>query len=261
MRVALTLGLVSAIALTQPLDAQGRGRGKNGDGVPPGHLPPAGQCRVWIDGVPPGRQPAPTDCATAERNRPANGRVIYGSRRDDRDDRRDRRDRRDDDRYEGRDRDRDRDHDRDRDRDRDRDGRYEDRRDSGRTGGVWGGQAPRRDGSGTQQGCTDKNKDGRCDALGTVARTAGVNLPATMPEMISTVALRKRDRTAAQTRWLGTSAVRATYVDRDGNRVPERIVWSDASGQVVQKWIDGNRDGRADYVEVWRSGRLVATRR
>jgi hypothetical protein len=47
--------------------------------VPPGQVPPAGMCRIWIDGVPPGRQPAPTDCTTAQRNVPANGRVIYGS--------------------------------------------------------------------------------------------------------------------------------------------------------------------------------------
>lgn len=49
--------------------------------VPPGHLPPRGMCRVWIDGVPPGRQPAPTSCANAQRDRVhygANARVIYG---------------------------------------------------------------------------------------------------------------------------------------------------------------------------------------
>ena len=46
--------------------------------IPPGHRPPAGMCRIWIDNVPPGHQPAPTDCATAVRTRPANGRVIYG---------------------------------------------------------------------------------------------------------------------------------------------------------------------------------------
>lgn len=50
--------------------------------VPPGHLPPPGLCRIWINGVPPGRQPRPTDCATAERYRPSNARVIYGARRD-----------------------------------------------------------------------------------------------------------------------------------------------------------------------------------
>ena len=30
--------------------------------VPPGHLPPAGSCRVWFPGRPPGHQPAPTSC-------------------------------------------------------------------------------------------------------------------------------------------------------------------------------------------------------
>ena len=49
-------------------------------GVPKGHLPPRGMCRVWIDGVPPGHQPAPTSCAQAERDRLrySNARVIYG---------------------------------------------------------------------------------------------------------------------------------------------------------------------------------------
>ena len=49
-----------------------------GDKIPPGQRPPPGMCRIWLDGVPPGQQPAPTDCATAVRNRPANGRVIFG---------------------------------------------------------------------------------------------------------------------------------------------------------------------------------------
>lgn len=46
--------------------------------IPKAYLPPAGMCRVWVDGVPPAQQPAPTDCATAVRNKPANGRVVYG---------------------------------------------------------------------------------------------------------------------------------------------------------------------------------------
>lgn len=46
--------------------------------VPLGYRPPQGMCRVWIEGVPPDQQPAPTDCVTAVRNRPANGRVIFG---------------------------------------------------------------------------------------------------------------------------------------------------------------------------------------
>ena len=45
--------------------------------VPKAYLPPAGMCRVWVDNVPAARQPAPTDCATAIRNRPPNARVIF----------------------------------------------------------------------------------------------------------------------------------------------------------------------------------------
>jgi hypothetical protein len=71
----LTFGLVAAAALAGPLSAQGR----NSVGIPPGQMPPAGMCRIWIDGVPPGHQPRPTDCVTAQRNVPVNGRVIYGS--------------------------------------------------------------------------------------------------------------------------------------------------------------------------------------
>lgn len=51
---------------------------RNSRKIPPGQLPPRGMCRVWIDGVPPGQQPPVTDCATAERNRVAHSRVIYG---------------------------------------------------------------------------------------------------------------------------------------------------------------------------------------
>lgn len=40
--------------------------------------PPAGMCRIWVDGVPADKQPAPTDCASALKNKPTNGRVIFG---------------------------------------------------------------------------------------------------------------------------------------------------------------------------------------
>ena len=33
--------------------------------IPPGHMPPAGLCRVWIVGVPPGHQPPPRRCSRA----------------------------------------------------------------------------------------------------------------------------------------------------------------------------------------------------
>ena len=46
--------------------------------VPPGFFPPAGMCRIWINDVPASQQPAPTNCASAVRNRPANGKVLFG---------------------------------------------------------------------------------------------------------------------------------------------------------------------------------------
>jgi hypothetical protein len=46
--------------------------------VPVTFTPPAGLCRVWLDGVPASQQPAPTDCASAIKNRPANAAVVFG---------------------------------------------------------------------------------------------------------------------------------------------------------------------------------------
>jgi len=81
-RAATTLVVIALIAA--PLAAKDRGRqGKKGQGIPPGHLPPPGTCRVWYDGRPPGHQPAPTGCREAEyiAARDRNARVIYGDDR------------------------------------------------------------------------------------------------------------------------------------------------------------------------------------
>jgi hypothetical protein len=78
MRTVATAFILLALAAGTS-EAQRRGRG-NSQGIPPGQMPRAGECRVWIDGVPPGRQPAPTSCDQAERaaSRNRNARVIYG---------------------------------------------------------------------------------------------------------------------------------------------------------------------------------------
>ena len=77
MKLALTVAAgVFAIGATAA-DAQITVAARD---VPPGHRPPPGMCRIWIDGVPPGRQPRPTDCATARARAPHNSRIIYGDR-------------------------------------------------------------------------------------------------------------------------------------------------------------------------------------
>ena len=73
----ILLAVTIAACAATPAAAQNK-QFTGGDKIPPGHRPPPGMCRIWLEGVPPGQQPAPTDCATAVRNRPANGRVIFG---------------------------------------------------------------------------------------------------------------------------------------------------------------------------------------
>jgi hypothetical protein len=50
------------------------------NGVPPGHYPKRGQCRVWVPGRPPGQQAAPTSCASLRGRVPAGAFVLYGDR-------------------------------------------------------------------------------------------------------------------------------------------------------------------------------------
>jgi hypothetical protein len=51
-------------------------------GVPPGHLPPPGQCRVWVPGNPPGHQARSRSCAGIERQAAAGTWILYRPNRD-----------------------------------------------------------------------------------------------------------------------------------------------------------------------------------
>ena len=46
-------------------------------GVPPGHLPPPGQCRIWIPGRPPGRQARARSCEGIAAAAPAGAWILY----------------------------------------------------------------------------------------------------------------------------------------------------------------------------------------
>lgn len=78
-RLTITLAFLGVAALA-PLHAAGAQQrvDKKPPTIPAESRPPAGMCRIWLDDVPAGQQPAPTDCASAIKNKPQNGRVIFG---------------------------------------------------------------------------------------------------------------------------------------------------------------------------------------
>ena len=80
MKLSAALTVILVALAPSGLIAQGRSqeRARPDTTIPRSSIPPAGMCRIWLDAVPAAQQPAPTDCATAVRNRPAKGRVIFG---------------------------------------------------------------------------------------------------------------------------------------------------------------------------------------
>lgn len=79
VRSSLVPSAATLLILALPATMAGQSRpASSRDTVPLSLLPPAGKCRIWMDGVPAAQQPAPTDCATALRQRPANGTILYG---------------------------------------------------------------------------------------------------------------------------------------------------------------------------------------
>jgi hypothetical protein len=269
MKISSVVLTIAVVGATATAGAQGRGKSKGNQGVPPGQRPPAGMCRIWINNVPPGHQPAPTDCQTAVRNQPPNSQIIWGdntNRRDvnvrDRD--------RDADRNRTRDNDRNRNDDRNRDRDRNRDGNVTYRRDS--HGHLY------------DPSCIDNDRNGWCDyhpeirSAAHVGGTAGTDnggsypnggsnggsypsdrgqYPSQMPAMTGASLFKVGVRTGDVQNWLGRGDLRSETVDSNGDGVPEQATWYDASGAVVQIWRDDDRDGRADSVDVYRNGQRV----
>jgi len=259
---SLILTIAALGAVTATADAQGRGKAKGNQGVPPGQRPPAGMCRIWIDNVPPGQQPAPTDCDTAVRNQPPNSQIIWG----------DNTTRRDQNAYDSRRNDRSRDGRYDRRRD-DRNDRDRNRNDNDRYRRGANGQA--------DSSCIDNDRNGWCDYhpeqrsgvrvnSGNVPGNPPANVPGNtnggstpvdrgqypseLPAMTGAVLIRVGVRSADVQNWLGRSDLRSETVDSNGDGVPEQASWFDGSGTLLQVWRDDDRDGRADSVEIYRNG-------
>jgi hypothetical protein len=51
-------------------------------GIPPAHLPPPGECRVWVPGVPPDKQQRTRSCTGVVRAAPANSRILFRPTKD-----------------------------------------------------------------------------------------------------------------------------------------------------------------------------------
>jgi hypothetical protein len=46
--------------------------------IPPGHLPPPGECRIWYPGTPPGHQPPPGSCRELRHHVPRGAWLVRG---------------------------------------------------------------------------------------------------------------------------------------------------------------------------------------
>lgn len=46
-------------------------------GIPPGHLPPPGRCRLWLPDTPPGRQPAARSCDGIGVRAPVGSMIVH----------------------------------------------------------------------------------------------------------------------------------------------------------------------------------------
>ncbi len=77
-RPSVVPALVLSAVLSQHAFAQDKQKEDKAPNVSAHLLPAAGMCRVWLKDVPAAQQPAPTDCAAAIRNRPADAQVLFG---------------------------------------------------------------------------------------------------------------------------------------------------------------------------------------
>jgi hypothetical protein len=75
--------------------------------------------------------------------------------------------------------------------------------------------------------------------------------------MVWGVEYSRGQRTDEVRQWVGPEARRVSYSDSDRNNVPETVTFTDFAGRLVQRWIDDNRDGRADQVALYENNRVV----
>ena len=97
----------------------------------------------------------------------------------------------------------------------------------------------------------DETAEGRLD------RITWDRYPSRLPDMATAIQYRRGERPEQVRRWLGDRYLLVRVIDADNNGKPERVIWRNRREEVVQIWTDRNRDGRADRVEFYESGRRV----
>ncbi len=71
---------ISSPPPAQPEPAPRRGPSATAElGIPPGHLPPPGQCRIWKPETPPGHQARARSCSNIARSAPAGSWIVERS--------------------------------------------------------------------------------------------------------------------------------------------------------------------------------------
>ena len=76
----ITAAACKPVPATEPApEAAPRGRSPSTAaslGIPPGHLPPPGMCRVWMPDEPPGNQAKARSCSNIERTAPVGSYIV-----------------------------------------------------------------------------------------------------------------------------------------------------------------------------------------
>jgi hypothetical protein len=81
--------------------------------------------------------------------------------------------------------------------------------------------------------------------------------PVALPEMIWGVSFGRGVAVVEVRKWIAMSHPRTRVVDANRDGRPELIIWYDAGGRVVQRWLDDDHDGRADRVAVYEEERVL----
>jgi hypothetical protein len=74
----LLIALVAGCVVEGPVGGNRGASSEQHAKVPPGHLPPPGQCRIWYADRPPGKQPPPGDCRELRARVPPGATLVRG---------------------------------------------------------------------------------------------------------------------------------------------------------------------------------------